>query len=114
MDASTVKTVFEDMEKAWKEEEKHFEVEIAKSNALPEGVVVGKLVNTPVADGYAWYEVVKVGKKTVKLKWRPDLCPDKWRDAVLGEGGSFPLQSIARIVNFREGMRKLFSQKKKD
>jgi hypothetical protein len=39
---------------------------LALSDALPEGELEGALVKFPVADGYAWYDVVKVKPLTLR------------------------------------------------
>jgi hypothetical protein len=76
-----------------------FKEQTAASDALPEGLQVGKIFSTQVADGYAYYEIVRINKKTVRLKWRKELSPDGWNDAVLGQGGSFPKSSIHNIIS---------------
>lgn len=102
---------WKEMEARFAAEEEHFNKEWAKSKALPEGLQVGKLFRLPHADGYAFYEVVKINKTTVRVKWRPDLCPDKWMDNILGEGGSFPIRTIEPIILREEGIAKLFATK---
>jgi hypothetical protein len=88
-----------------------FNEQMSESDALPDGVQVGKIFSTQVADGYAYYEIVRVNKKTVRLKWRKELSPDGWNDAVLGQGGSFPKDSIANIIAQADAMKRIFGKK---
>lgn len=96
-----------------KEQEKKIEAAWAESNKLPKGVVPGKLFRLPHADGYAVYQVVKVGKRTATVKWRKDLTIDEWQDNILGPGGSFSLNVIARSILWEESMAEIFGQNSK-
>jgi hypothetical protein len=80
---------------------------VALSDSLGDGLQVGKLFNTSVGDGRAYYVVTKVGAKSVKVEWR-GYCPDRYTDAVLGWGGSFPKPAIERLVKMGDGLAKLF------
>ena len=88
-----------------------FNEQMAASNALPDGLQVGKIFSTQVADGYAYYEIVRVNKQTVRLKWRKELSPDGWNDAVLGQGGSFPKHSIEHIIDSADAWKRILSKK---
>ena len=81
---------------------KHFEAEIAKSAALPKGVVVGKVFGIGVADGYAYYEVVRVNKKTVRIKWREDITLDSYQYFAWGTGCSVPAHLVASLIGHEE------------
>ena len=83
-----------------------------RSNALGDEFKPGKLFNTPVADGRAYYVVTKVNKKSVRIEWR-GFCPDRWQDPVLGLGGSFPRDRIEKLVRSNDGLRKLFAGAKR-
>lgn len=72
-----------------------------------EGVVPGKLFRIGVADGYAYYVVTKVNKKTCTVEWR-GFSGDRWQDHHFGLGGKFPISDVARYVRFTDGMAKLF------
>lgn len=102
----------DDWKQRMEEERKHFDAEWAKSKALPEGLQVGKLFRTQVADGYAYYEVVKINKRTVRIKWREDLCADKWQDQILGAGGSFATNVIEPLILREEALDRIFSKQK--
>ena len=89
--------------------EKVCEEAFKRSEALQEGVVVGKLFHLPVGDGSAHYEIVAVKAKTVTVEWR-GYCPDRWTDHWLGWGGNFSKAKIAEIIRREEGLRKLFAR----
>jgi len=78
------------------------------SDSLGDEFKPGKMFNTPVGDGRAYYVVTKVNKKSVKVEWR-GFCPDNWKDQVLGLGGSFPRDTIETLVKRHDGLKKLFS-----
>jgi len=78
------------VEAEWKKAEAH-------SKRLPKGLRPGKLFAVGVADGYAYYVVTRVTKRTVTVEWR-GFHLDRWTDQVLGWGGSFPLSAIEPLV----------------
>jgi hypothetical protein len=82
--------------------------EIDLSDSLGDGVKVGKLFHTQVADGVAWYVVTKVGKTTATVEWR-GFCPSRETDQVLGYGGRFGKKVIGGIIERCDGIRKIFS-----
>lgn len=96
----------------FKEFNRYFADEMAKSTALPDGLHVGKIFSIGVADGHAYYEIVKILKTSVRIICRDDLCPDKWQDHHFGGGGTFSKRDVARYVGFEDGMRKIFGTKK--
>jgi len=63
---------------------------------------VGDLFQIGVADGYAWYVVTKVNKKTCRVEWR-HFGGDGYQDHHFGLGGSFPIQDVSR---YTEGFKK--------
>jgi hypothetical protein len=65
------------------------------SQSLPDGLSVGKMFIVGIGDGHAWYIVTKVTKKTATVEWR-GFSPDRYRDSILGLGGAFPKDAIAR------------------
>ena len=100
-------------EKRQKEFDENFEAEMAKSKALPKGLVPGKIFQIGVADGYAYYEVVKVNKRTVKIKWRKDLCCDEYQYYGWGTGGSFPISLIEPLILGEERLAEMFAKQNK-
>jgi len=90
-----------------KEFETRFEEAMAKSDALGDGIHEGKIFSVQVADGYSYYQVVRVNKKTVRVIWRKDLSLDGYKDAVLQDGGSFEIGRIRAIVRLEDYWRGL-------
>lgn len=78
------------------------------SDVLPPGLLVGKLFNIPRGDGYAWYVVTKVNKKTVVIDWR-GYSLDRWVDPLLGYGGKFDRSLIEPYVLRGDAVRKIFA-----
>lgn len=83
----------------------------AMSDALPPGVVKGKLFRVPCGDGYAWYIVTKVNKKTVKIEWR-GFSSDRWVDQRFGLGGNVPVEMVEQFIRYEDGTRQLFAKKR--
>lgn len=85
----------------------------ALSDALPAGIVKGKLFRVPCGDGYAWYIVMRVNKKTVKIEWR-GFSSDRWVDQRFGLGGNVPIEMVEQFIRYEDGTRQLFSKKKEE
>ena len=79
------------------------------SDRLPDGAHKGKLFRVPRGDGYAYYIVTKVNKKTVDIEWR-GYCLDRWVDERFGYGGREKRDVIEMFIWREDGMRKLFQR----
>lgn len=77
------------------------------SDALPDGLHVGKLFGIGVGDGTAWYVITKINKKTVKVEWR-GFCLDRWTDRYLGWGRTCPIDYVEPLVRQNDAANKLF------
>lgn len=77
------------------------------SDCLPDGVHKGKLFRVPCGDGYAYYIVTKVNKKTVDIEWR-GYCLDRWVDERFGYGGREKRDVIEALIRREDGMKRLF------
>ena len=80
-----------------------------RSDALPEGLHTGKLFRVPVGDGYAYYVVRKVNKKTVDIEWR-GYSLDRWVDFRFGAGGREKRDVIEALVRREDAMRAIFNR----
>lgn len=78
------------------------------SDSLPAGLYPGKLFRVPKGDGYAWYVIRKVNKKTVDIEWR-GYSLDRWVDDRLGRGGREKRETIEMFVGREDASRRLFS-----
>ena len=69
-----------------------------------DGVKIGKLFSVGVADGYAYYVVTKVNKKTCDISWR-GFSLDRYTDRHFGWGGRFNIEEIERFVGMEDFFR---------
>lgn len=88
--------------------EEQYQIAKGRSDALPAGMHVGKLFRVPAGDGYAFYVVTKVNKKTVDIEWR-GYGLDRWVDFRFGAGGRESRELIERMVAREDGLRQLFA-----
>lgn len=88
--------------------EEAYQIAKGRSDSLPEGLHPGKLFRVPKGDGYAWYVVTKVNKKTVDIEWRGHSL-DRWVDDRFGYGGREKREIIEMFVRREDGMRRIFS-----
>ena len=89
--------------------ERAFEEASKVSDSL-KGLKVGKLLNVPVGDGYAWYVVTNVSERSVHIEWR-GFSADRWADQVLGWGGPFPRRAIEPLVMNADTLREIFERR---
>lgn len=89
--------------------EEQFQIAKGRSDSLPAGLHVGKLFRVPKGDGYAWYVVTKVNKKTVDIQWR-GYSLDRWVDDRFGYGGREKRETIEMFVRREDGIRQIFSR----
>lgn len=88
--------------------EEQFQIAKGRSDSLPAGVHVGKMFRVPRGDGYAYYVVTKVNKKTVDIEWR-GYSLDRWVDDRFGYGGREKREHVEMFVNREDGIRSIFS-----
>jgi hypothetical protein len=62
-----------------------------------------------VGDGYAYYVVRKVNKKTVDIEWR-GYSLDRWVDFRFSIGGREKRDVIEALVRREDAMRALFTR----
>lgn len=88
--------------------EEQYRIAKGRSDSLPEGLHPGKLFRVPRGDGYAWYVVTKVNKKTVDIEWR-GYSLDRWVDDRFGYGGREKREDVELFVHREDGARRLFA-----
>jgi len=92
----------EAQEEAWEDAKE-------KNEKLGKGLVEGKVVTFPVADGKAAYEIVDVGEKVSIVKYREDLVLDRYRsDAVDHQTGEILTSNLKQRVKQEDSMREIF------
>jgi len=89
--------------------EEQYLIAKGRSDTLPEGLHPGKLFRIPVGDGYAFYVVKKVNKKTVDIEWR-GFSADRWTDFNFGVGGRYPRNMIEAWVRSADAYRRIFNR----
>jgi len=83
--------------------------EKAKEKSKKATGLEGKLFSVGVADGSAYYVVVRENKKTVRVEWR-GFCPDRYTDQILGWECTLDKERIAGMIQAEEGFAKLFAK----
>jgi hypothetical protein len=91
--------------------EEQYQIAKGRADSLPEGLHPGKLFRVPRGDGYAWYVVKKVNKKTVDIEWR-GYGLDRWVDDRFGYGGRQKREDVELFVRREDGMRRLFGERR--
>lgn len=90
--------------------EEQYQIAKGRSDSLPEGLHPGKMFRVPRGDGYAWYVVTKVNKKTVDIEWR-GYSLDRWIDDRFGYGGREKRETVEMFIRREDGMRRLFTNR---
>jgi len=70
------------------------------------GLYIGRRLQFSVADGYAIYEIIKVNKKTIRLRWvdDPEENPDNYMDQVLGRVGTLDKARALSMTEWDDNM----------
>lgn len=83
----------------------------AKDTAAKEkGILLGRYIQEQYADGYAFYEIIKVNKKSVRIQVLTGLGDD-WMIPMWGQKTSIPMKYAVDSVARRDGLAKFFSKK---
>jgi len=90
----------------------YFKQQMAVSDNLPDGLHVGKIFSTNVADGAAYYQIEKLYKNLVQLVWRWELSLDKYADRHFGKGGIFSKSDVEKYVSQEDTLKRVFGGKK--
>lgn len=84
---------------------------IDKAQAEKGGNLLYRYFSRPVADGLAWYQVIKVTPKNVTVQWCDGICLDNYCDTMLGDGEiTLPRHIVEPLVQGRIAMDKFFSK----
>jgi hypothetical protein len=83
--------------------EKNREIATKRNEKVGEGLNVGKIVSFQVADGYAYYEISKVGDKVSEVNWIPELCPDKYHAKEVDKEGNILTSRLEKAVKRMDG-----------
>ena len=83
-------------------------METRDAEAKARGEIVGRYINHPFADGYAYYEIVKENKQTVRIQVITDIGDD-WVLPAWGKTTSIKKNDALHFLALRDAMAELFS-----
>jgi len=72
------------------------------------GLLLWRNFRRNVADGYAYYQVIKVTKKSAIVEVCRGICLDEWTDNMLGEVCELPIKLVEDLISQKDAMDKLF------
>jgi len=107
----------EDPKDTFKYHDRLFEVlndtlEKEAAEAKDRGSLVGCYFYEGVADGRAWYRVIRENKNTCRVKHIPFMCGDEYTISTIGWEGSISKAYVQTMVHRMEALDKLFGPKK--
>lgn len=74
------------------------------------GEILWRYFKRNVADGYAFYQIVKVTKKTAKVVLCTGICLDEWVDNLLGTECTLPIEKVQELMYNRDAIESLFGK----
>lgn len=86
-------------------------LEAEDAEARRNGTLVGRYIKEPIADGYAFYKIVKENKATVKIQVVTDIGDD-WRVPYWGNSTTIPKSYAIKSIGMEDKLAELFSRKK--
>lgn len=103
---------FQDWEKAKAILARNFEqLQRIDAEAKKSGSLVGRYIRESVADGLAYYQIIKEGKRTVRIRICLDICGDNYRVSYWGEEATIDRKYALKSVEGRDMMTKMFEGK---
>ena len=76
----------------------------------PVGSILYRYFVVPVADDYAYYQIVKVNDSICVVRLCNGICLDNYKDNVLGDEATITVTTATSEVNRRVALEKLFSK----
>jgi hypothetical protein len=83
------------------------QLKIQDNTAKQNGTLVGRYIQEGVADGYAYYQIVKEGKNTVKIRQVTGVGDD-WMVSYWGREASIKKSYAKQMVKMRDGLEEIF------
>ncbi len=74
------------------------------------GTLVGRYIRESIADGYAYYTVVKANSRTVTVE-HVDYCDGYRVPMIESMGGEIPLKYVTENIELRDKWDELFASK---
>lgn len=75
--------------------------------AIDAGVLAGRVIYYPVADGYALYQVIRTNKKTARIRQCVGIGDD-YRVLLWGDEATIPLSQAEWLVGRQDALDRLF------
>lgn len=97
----------ENLIKTWNDNFKQLALEDAKAKDL--GLLVGRYIDEPIADGKAIYKIIKENKKTVRIKVVTGIGDD-WTIPCWGKETTIDKDYAIRKLHSRDAIAKLFQK----
>lgn len=72
------------------------------------GELLWRYFRRNVADGYAYYQIVKVTSLSASVEVCRGICLDEWTDDMLGEKCTLPKSVIQSLINQKDAIERLF------
>lgn len=96
-------------EKLLRESEKNFE-KLEKTDRVAEkqGLLVGRYIRENIADGYAYYQIIKENKTTVKIKHVVGISDD-YIVSYWGKQATISKNYIKKSISFRDNLNEIFN-----
>lgn len=86
-------------------------MEAEDAEARKYGRLVGRYIKEQIADGYAYYKIVKENKATVKIQVVRDIGDD-WTVPYWGESTTIPKKYVLRGLEMLDKIDELFARKR--
>lgn len=97
------------LEKSKKDEQKMREKD---QKAKAQGKLVGRYVREHVADGYAFYEIIRENKQTVRIRVVTGVG-DGWRVSFWGDEATIAKDYALKNIGFRDRLANAINKSKK-
>jgi hypothetical protein len=102
---------FNDWEKARVNSEHNYEVlKRIDQQQRDRGELLWRYFRRNVADGYAYYQIVRVTKKSAIVEVCRGICLDEWTDNMLGEVCELPIKIVRDLIEQKDNLEKLFGR----
>jgi hypothetical protein len=80
------------------------------AEARAQGTLLGRYIYFSVGDGRAFYQIVKVNKRSVRVMHCPNVAPDDWTLPMLGFEGTLTFQQALHETQRIEAIDRLFGR----
>ena len=81
------------------------------AEAKKKGILVGRYIKEPIADGYAFYKIVKENKATVKIQVVRDIGDD-WSVPYWGESTTISKKYVIKGLGLLDKMEEIFASRR--